>query len=137
MPAPVLVVDNVDDIREQALAALRTAGHEVIGFRDPIMTLDAIEATSRVRVVVTRINFGEGKLNGVALARMLKVKRLGINVVFVGSPEHLKYAVELGECLMGPLDTKALVEAVARLSSQPDHVPDPSRSGRAGQRSPS
>lgn len=46
----------------------------------PIAALDAIEATSRVRVVVTRVDFGEGKLNGAALARMLRVKLLGVDI---------------------------------------------------------
>jgi DNA-binding NtrC family response regulator len=127
MPAPVLIVHDNDHMREQALVALRTAGHEVIGFSDPIAALTAIEAASRVRVVVTRVNFGEGKLNGVALARMLKIKRLGVKMVFIGLAESLPFADGLGECLPMPLDIEALVEAVTRLLSQPDDVPDPNR----------
>lgn len=82
--------------------------------------LDAIEVNSRVRVVVTRIDFGKGKLNGMALARMLMSKRLGVKMVFVGLPKNLDYAGDLGELLPMPLDTQALVEAVTRLLSQPD-----------------
>jgi DNA-binding NtrC family response regulator len=123
MPAPVLVVHNEDEMREQALAALRGAGHEVVGFSDPIAALDAIEATSRVRVVVTRVDFGEGKLNGAALARMLAVKLLGVNKVFVIRPENLKYVADLGECLVVPFDIEVLVETVTRLLSQSDDAP--------------
>ena len=120
MPAPVLVLHDEDDTRERALAALRAAGHEVLGFSDPTTALDAIDGSSRVRVVVTRIDFGEGKLNGVAFARMLKVKRLGVKMIFVARLENLAYAGDLGERLPTPLDTQALVEAVTRLLSQPD-----------------
>jgi DNA-binding NtrC family response regulator len=127
MPAPVVVVHDEDDMREQALGALRGAGHGVIGLSDPTAALNAIEATSRVRVVVTRVDFGAGKLNGVALARMLKVKRLGVKMVFVGLAEILQFADGLGACLPVPLDTEALVETVTRLLSQTDNCPDPTR----------
>jgi DNA-binding NtrC family response regulator len=124
MPAPVLVVHNEDETRERALAALRAAGHEVIGFSDPTAALNAIEAASRVRVVVTRVNFGERKLNGVALARMLKIKRLGVSMVFILRPRNLHFAADLGECLPAPFDAEALVEAVARVFSRSDDGPD-------------
>ena len=127
MPAPVLIVHDNDHMREKALVALRTAGREAIGFSDPTAALDAIEATSRVRVVVTRVNFGEGKLNGVALARMLMIKRLGVKMVFVGLAESLPFADGLGECLPMPLDIEALVESVTRLLSQSDDDPDATR----------
>jgi hypothetical protein len=45
--------------------------------------LDAIEVGSRLRVLVTRVDFGPGKPNGIALARMVRVKRPGTKVVFV------------------------------------------------------
>ena len=37
--------------------------------------LEAIEVSSRVRVLVRRVLFGPGKPNAVALARMLRIKR--------------------------------------------------------------
>ena len=74
MPAAVLVVHNERNVRELVELSLRAAFLEVPGFDDPIKALDAMEASSRVRVLVTRVDFGPGKPNGIALARMVRVK---------------------------------------------------------------
>ena len=118
MPAAVLVVHQETNVRERILTALRAAGHSAAGFDDPLMALDAIESDSRVRVLVTRVDFGEGRLNGIALARMLHHKRLGVKVVFVGRPE---YAQQLGESdpfFPHPVDTEALAVLVGYLLAE-------------------
>jgi DNA-binding NtrC family response regulator len=119
MPAPVLVVHNEFDTRELALTALRAAGHETAGFENPMTALDAIEANSRVRVLVTGVDFGPGTLNGVALARMVKVKRPGLLAVFVASLEDHPHTERVGDFLPTPLDPHALVDAVGRLLTAP------------------
>jgi DNA-binding NtrC family response regulator len=80
MLALVLVAHDDTPTRERAVAALNAAGITAVGFRDPMAALDAIEAAPQIRVLVTRVDFGVGKLNGVALTRMVKVKRPGIQV---------------------------------------------------------
>jgi CheY-like chemotaxis protein len=77
MPAPVLVVFDEEDTRDLAVATLTAAGLIAVGFADPVAALNAVEADSRVRVLVTLVDFGIGKLNGAALARMLKIKKAG------------------------------------------------------------
>ena len=69
----------------------------------------------RVRVLVTRMNFGAGKLNGVALARMLMVKRPCVKTVFVAQPENEEHADGVGEFLPSPMDPLHLTDVVARL----------------------
>ena len=115
MPAAVLVVHDEGDIRELAVAALRAAFLEVVGFDNPLAALDAIEVSSRVRVLVTGVVFGPGKLNGVALARMVRVKRPGTKVVFVARMENAPYAEGLGVFLPRPLNPDLLVATVSRL----------------------
>ena len=44
MPAPVLVVHDEQNTRELAVAALRDAFLEVVGFDDPLKALDAIRS---------------------------------------------------------------------------------------------
>jgi DNA-binding NtrC family response regulator len=70
MSATVPVVHSDTDARELMLSALRAAGFNAAGFGDPITALDAVEGDSSIRVLVTRINFGAERLDGVALARM-------------------------------------------------------------------
>ena len=120
MPAPVLVVHNEFDTRELALTALRAAGHEAASFENPMTALDAIEADSRVRVLVTGLDFGQGRLNGVALALMVKVKRPGLQAVFVASLEDHPHTERVGDFLPTPLDPHALVDVVGHMLTAPD-----------------
>jgi DNA-binding NtrC family response regulator len=120
MPAPVLVVHDEQDIRELAVTALRAAFLEVVGFEDPIAALNAIETDSRVRVLVTRVVFGPDKPHGVALARMVRVKRPGTGVVFVARGEYEPHTEGLGVFLPMPLNPDILVATVGRLLSSQD-----------------
>ena len=119
VPAPVLVVHDEPETRELAVSALRVAGLRAVGFDDPMKALAAIEANVRVRVLVTRVDFGPGKLNGAALARMLPVKRREIRVVFVALPENQVHAESEGEFVPMPLNPYILVDTVARLLTAP------------------
>jgi DNA-binding NtrC family response regulator len=117
MAASVLVVQPEIDALELMVSALRAAGFDVAGCSDPMMALNVIESDSTVRVLVTRMNFGTGKLNGVALTRMLRHNTgRAINVVFVGQEENRHYAEEdEGEFFPHPIDAGALVDAVGRM----------------------
>jgi DNA-binding NtrC family response regulator len=125
MPAPVLVVHDETDTRDLALGALRASGLEAVGFSDPMAALAAIETGSLVRVLVTRVDFGEGKLNGLALARMLLVRRSGVRTVFVARPEYERLAEGVGEFLALPLNPHHLVDVVARLLRNEDSAIPP------------
>jgi DNA-binding NtrC family response regulator len=115
MPAAVLVVHDDQNIRDLAVSALRAVFLDAIGFDDPMVALDAIEASSRVRVLVTRVAFGPGKPNGVALARMVRLKRPGTKVVFIAREEYAPQAEGLGVFLPRPFDPDILVATVGRL----------------------
>jgi DNA-binding NtrC family response regulator len=115
MPAAVLVVHDEQNTRELAVSALRAAFLEAVGFEDPMAALNAIEASSRVRVLVTRVMFGPDKLNGVALARMVRMKRPGTKVLFVAREEYAPHAEGLGVFLPRPLNPDIFVATVSRL----------------------
>ena len=120
MSAPVIVVHDEAETHEGMLTALRAAGLDVAGFRDPLMALDAIESDARVRVLVTRVDLGHGKLSGDALARMVRHKRPSVKAVFVGQPESSRYVEGAGEFLAHPVDLQALVDTVARYVTESD-----------------
>ena len=115
MPAPIIVAHDEPNTRELAVSALRAAGLQAVGFDDSMKALLAVETDTGVRVLVTRMDFGPGKLNGAALARMLRIKRREIRTVFVARPENRIYADGAGEFLPKPLDPPLLVDTVARL----------------------
>ena len=118
MPAPVIVVHDEMETRELAVSALRAAGFQAAGFDDPMKALPVVEADTRVRVLVTRVDFGPGKLNGAALARMLRYKRQSLRAVFVALPENRVHAESEGEFVPMPLDAHILIETVARLLTE-------------------
>jgi DNA-binding NtrC family response regulator len=114
MPAPIIVVHDEPAVRDAAITALEGAGHQCAGFADPMTALDAIEDNSRLKVLVTRVDFGQGRLNGVALAKMLLTRRPGVKAVFVALPENERHTTDVGPFVPMPLDPPALVEAVER-----------------------
>jgi len=115
MPAAVLVVHDEQNTRDLAVNALRAAFLEAVGFEAPLAALAAIEASSRVRILVTRVVFGAGRLNGVALARMVRVKWPGTKVVFIARMENAPHTEGLGVFLPMPLNPELLVATVSRL----------------------
>jgi DNA-binding NtrC family response regulator len=108
----VIVVHDETATREVAVSALRSAGLEAVGFDDPMKALLALEAGTRARVLVTRVDFGPGKPNGVALGLMGRLKRPGLKVVFVATEEVQPYTEGVGEFLPLPLDPEALAATV-------------------------
>jgi DNA-binding NtrC family response regulator len=116
LPAAVVVVHDERNTRDLVVVALRAAFLDAVGFEDPMAALDAIEVGSRLRVLVTRVDFGPGKPNGIALARMVRVKRPGIKVVFVAREEYAAHAEGLGVFLpMLLTNPDILVATVSRL----------------------
>jgi DNA-binding NtrC family response regulator len=115
MPAPVIVAHDDKATRELAVAALIAAGLTAVGFHDLMAALDAVEDDSRVRVLVARIDFGAGKLNGVALARMRKLKRPDVKILFLALPANREHAEGVGEFLLMPLVPYLLVDTVGRM----------------------
>src|ERR1700746_2747144 len=115
MPTSVIVVHDDFDTRELATHTIRDAGYEVTAFESPMSVLDAMDSPTRVRVLITRVDFGPGKLNGAALARMVRQRQPTIKVVFIAQEENRRYTTELGEFLPMPLDPEALADVVGRL----------------------
>jgi hypothetical protein len=74
MPARVVVVLG-PDLSEETAAALDKAGYEAAALADPMTALDALESAERVELLITRLDFGHGKPNGTAPARMTRHKR--------------------------------------------------------------
>lgn len=127
MPAPVVVLHQQAETRQMLMSTIQDAGFEVVGFADPLKALDAIEAGSRARVLVTRLDFGPGKLNGIALARMIRHKGLEVQVVFIGREHNARYLDDDEEFVPHPVDPEAVTGAVRRALATPVRNRAPSR----------
>ena len=120
----IVVVHDEGQIRELAVTTLRAVGYDVVGFADPMRALDAIEACSGIRLLVTRLNFPAGRPSGASLGRMVRYKRRlkgqSVQVLFVTQPENQLLVGDIGAALPLPLDPQMLVDTVKQLLLAPD-----------------
>lgn len=124
MSKSVVVVHDDMAFSEQVSAALRSAGYDVVGFSDPMATLDALERGLSADILITRTQFPSGKPNGVSLAQMARVKRRGIKILITGKPHLAEFADGVAEFHAHPVNIPRLVDAVERLLGEGDR-PDP------------
>jgi DNA-binding NtrC family response regulator len=116
----VLVHDRLDFI-ETLTADLRLAGYDVTAFADPMAALDCFDEPGHLEILITRVNFGPGKLNGIALGRMARAKRADIQVLFVARPEFAEYAEGVGKFMALPVNVPEIVDTVQAMLEVDQH----------------
>ena len=62
--------------------------------------------------LVTRVDFGPSEVNGFALARMAKLRRRCLPVIFVVRRQWEEHTADLGELLPVPLDRSELAKTL-------------------------
>jgi CheY-like chemotaxis protein len=121
VPARILIVYDHDPFVRPAVAALREAGHDVVGVIDPMDALAALDRPHNVELLITCVEFPAGQQNGVSLALMARHNRprnsSALKVLFLDKPEVLEHAEGVGECMAEPVDVAAIVAAADRLLS--------------------
>ena len=118
--ALVFLVHDDPVFQREAAVALRDAGHEVATFDDPMTALNALEGDITVDVLVTRVNFPEGKPNGVSLALMTRMKCL---CVFVSKSENERWTEGIGRLVPHPVDLAELVRTVDAVRTESSERP--------------
>lgn len=115
MPARIVVALQEPGLSEQVVSSLKTAGHDAVALPDSMIALDALESAARIEVLATSVNHQPGKPNGVALARMARLKRPGIKVIFIGPPETARHSAGLGDFLPSPAPAPAVAARITQL----------------------
>jgi DNA-binding NtrC family response regulator len=115
MPARVIVVHDDPGFVCQLKTALKSVGHQVTSFSDPVVAWDIFNTGQRFEALITRIEFQPGKSNGVALARMARSRQPGIRVLFIALPEYAAHADGVGTFLAIPVSISDVTEALRRL----------------------
>jgi DNA-binding NtrC family response regulator len=115
MPARIVVVHDDQEFTDLLIVALRSSGHDVATYPDPLTAWGALEGAQLIEVLVTRMEFAPGKSNGLALARMARSKRPQIKVLFTALPEYADHADDLGDFLPMPLSVEDAIEAITGL----------------------
>jgi DNA-binding NtrC family response regulator len=128
MPARIVLVHTDKNFLEEVAAAFAEIGHVVAAFERSMSALSALEAAQIADVLITRLTFPPGNPNGVSLARMARLRRPGIKVLFAGREQMREYTDGVGEFLPSPINIPELVAVVARLlpeSNQPQSAASP------------
>lgn len=77
-----------------------------------MMALDALDRLTRAEVLVTCADFGPGQPNGIALARMARIRRPGIKVFFVGEERLRQFAAGVATFIPSPVALETIAEVV-------------------------
>ena len=120
MPARIVLVHDDPEFAEPVLVKLRAAGYDVVAFSNSMAAIDVLEHPKLIELLITRVRFPTGTPNGAALARMARLKRPGIKVLFTSFPEVRQHTEGLGESVPRPVSTDVLLETVGRMLDQHD-----------------
>jgi len=120
MPAHIVVVHDHPAFVDRVVTALTTAGYDVAAFMSTMRAIEALEAAQHIEVLITRVLFPMGQPNGAALARMARMKRTGVKVLFTALPETQEHTVGVGEFLPAPVVTSDIVEMVGKMLTEQD-----------------
>ena len=115
MPARIVLVHDDPAFVGPALARLRAAGYDVIAFRDSMSATVALEHPEHIELLITGVRFPSRTPNGAALARMARLTRPRIKVLFTSFPEVRRHTEGFGELPPRPFSTDELLETVGRM----------------------
>jgi len=121
--APLLVVEDIPNVRELLEVTLRFQGYEVVSATNGQEALEILE-TERPALIITDILMP--KLDGFALMQQLRrnPKTQDIPVIFLSAtyvtPEDRAFAISLGASrfIEKPIDTEEFLLTIAELLSQ-------------------
>lgn len=112
MPAPIVLVHDEPAVAAELAAALMHAGYEVATFKDALEAMVALDAPDRIQLLITRAAFADGRSNGFALARMLRLRRPAAKILFMARPEYETEAAEIGMVAPRGSSVKAILDLV-------------------------
>jgi DNA-binding NtrC family response regulator len=115
MPARIVLVHDELEFVCATLTVIRRAGYDIIAFMDSMSGINALEHPKHIELLIIRVRFPAGTPNGAALARIARLKRPGIKVLFASFAEVRHHVDGLGEFLPRPFSTDELLETIGRM----------------------
>jgi DNA-binding NtrC family response regulator len=118
MPALIVVVLREPTLADQTADALSKVGYDAIAMSDAMVALRALETASSVELLITSADFPDGQPNGLALARMTRLKRPKLKVIFANGPETKPHLEKNGLFIPTPTTAETLAEAAAKMLAE-------------------
>ncbi len=115
MPLRVLVVHDDQTFTGPLAHALSSAGYEVAAFTDPVPAWEELDTSRPIDVLISEVQFGPGKIYGMAMAERGRRQRAGLKVLFAARPELAPYARGFGAFMPMPAGVPDVVDAVDHL----------------------
>jgi CheY-like chemotaxis protein len=110
--ASVLLVEDDSVFAAAAASVLRAAGFSVVHAPDHRVALEELESERPIALLLTDIVMPE-RVNGLALARMARLRRPELRILYMSGYDIPGLAGEaLGSVLRKPIDNDTLVAAV-------------------------
>jgi DNA-binding NtrC family response regulator len=116
----VLIVEDDRSVRNTMCGALRDAGYAVSPYGSSHAALSALEGDHPAEILISAVRMPPGQPHGFALARMARIRRPDIKIIYVTAyPELAKEdsAAELGPVIEKPFAVDELAETKAPVSS--------------------
>jgi len=101
MPARYVLVH---DDQEFASALMRKLGSDLAWFDDPAKALRALETARTIKFLITRLIFSDRQPVGLSLARLARMSRPEVRVIFTGLLPYKDFACGLGEFVPEPVE---------------------------------
>ena len=118
MPARIVVVLREPELAVQTADALVGAGYDAIALSNSMTALSVLEAADSVELLITSADFLPNQPNGLALARMTKLRRPDLKVIFTDGPDLAPHVREDGLFIPTPATPGPIVETVEKLMGQ-------------------
>lgn len=119
--ATVLLVEEDEPLVERVSHLLRAAGHQVFHVPDSLAALKIVDQPEhRLDVLVTPIRMPPQRPHGFALARMARLRRPGLAVIYLADSDAAESPSEIvvGPILTTPIEADALVSAIEEALKQ-------------------
>lgn len=114
----ILLVEDDEVYRESTAAVLRAAGYLVQVAPDHRLALEILEGDERIDLLVTDVVMPPARVNGLALSRMARMRRLGLPVIYMSGYDIPGFEDQaLGTLLRKPVRDDLLLAEIARALS--------------------
>jgi DNA-binding NtrC family response regulator len=118
MPAQIVVVLREPVLAGRVATALIAAGYEAVAFSNSMSALHMLEDAESVELLITSAEFQPKQPNGLALARMTKLRRPALKVIFANGPDIRPHVQDDGLFIPTPTTPASIIETVEKLMEQ-------------------
>ena len=115
MPAQIVVVLRDAMLANKTAEGLTGAGYNAIAMSDSMAALRALEAARDIELLITSAQFPDQRPNGLALARMTRLLRPDLKVIFVNGVDTKPHVEADGIFIPTPTTPETIVVAADEL----------------------